>query len=80
MMPGRVGAVALIAFVPPQPRPRGADGAPLLDLSLLRGPVGLLSLSGILRAISFVTFANAMPLWLVARAGSRPTARCCSRR
>ncbi|MFU8887591.1 MAG: MFS transporter [Trueperaceae bacterium] len=72
MIPGVLGGLALIVFVPPQPRQRGADGAPLLDLSLLRGPVGLLSLSGILRAVSFVTFMNAMPLYLVARHGLAP--------
>lgn len=72
MIPGVLGGLALIAFVPPQPRPPGASVAPLLDLSLLRGPVGLLSLSGILRAVSFVTFMNAMPLYLVARHGLAP--------
>ena len=72
MIPGVLGGLALIAFVPPQTRLRGADRPPLLDLSLLRGPVGLLSLSGILRAVSFVTFMNAMPLYLVARHGLAP--------
>jgi MFS transporter, FSR family, fosmidomycin resistance protein len=67
-----LGGLALIAFVP---RSRGSAAPtrpPLLDLSLLRGPVGLLSLSGILRAVSFVTFMNAMPLYLVARHGLAP--------
>jgi len=72
MIPGVLGGLALIVFVPPQPRPRGERWPPLLDLSLLRGPVGLLSLSGILRAVSFVTFMNAMPLYLVARHGLAP--------
>ena len=69
MIPGVLGGLALLAFVPPQPRPRGTPWPPLVDLSLLRGPVGVLAMSGILRAVSFVTFMNAMPLFLVARRG-----------
>jgi MFS transporter, FSR family, fosmidomycin resistance protein len=69
MIPGVLGGLALLAFVPAQPRPQGSAWPPLLDLSLLRGPVGVLAASGILRAISFVTFMNAMPLYLVARHG-----------
>ena len=69
MIPGVLGGVALLAFVPAQPRPRGTPWPPLIDLHLLRGPVGVLATSGILRAVSFVTFVNAMPLYLVARHG-----------
>ncbi len=72
MIPGVLGGLALVVFVPPQPRPRGERWPPLLDLSLLRGPVGVLAASGILRAVSFVTFLNAMPLYLVARHGVAP--------
>ena len=72
MIPGVLGGLALVAFVPAQPRQRGSPWPPLLDLSLLRGPVGVLAASGILRAISFVTFLNAMPLYLVARHGVSP--------
>ncbi len=69
MIPGVLGGLALFAFVPPQPRPRGTPWPPLLDFGLLRGPVGVLAASGILRAMAFVTFMNAMPLYLVARHG-----------
>ncbi len=69
MLPGLVGAVAVYALVPAQPRPPRAERPKLLDLSLLRGPVGLLALAGILRSISFVTFVNAVPLWLVGTRG-----------
>jgi MFS transporter, FSR family, fosmidomycin resistance protein len=72
MIPGVLGGLALIAFVPAQPRPRDTTWPPLLDLSLLRGPVGVLAASGILRSISFVTFLNAMPLYLVTRHGLAP--------
>jgi len=72
MIPGVLGGLALMAFVPAQSRTRGADRPPLVDLSLLRGPVGVLAASGILRAVSFVTFMNAMPLYLVTRHGLSP--------
>ncbi len=74
MVPGVVGAVALYALIPTQPRPPRDQRSKLLDVSLLRGPVGLLAASGILRSISFVTFANAMPLWLVGTRGYAPDA------
>lgn len=69
MIPGVLGGLALMLFVPQQPRPRGEPWPPLLDVSLLRGPVGVLATSGILRAVAFVTFVNAMPLYLVSRHG-----------
>jgi MFS transporter, FSR family, fosmidomycin resistance protein len=72
MIPGVLGGLALFAFVPAQPRPRGERWPPLLDFALLRGPVGVLAVSGILRAIAFVTFVNAMPLYLVTRHGVAP--------
>lgn len=37
----------------------------MLNKQLLVGPVGLLSLTGILSSIAFVTFTSAIPLWLV---------------
>jgi MFS transporter, FSR family, fosmidomycin resistance protein len=69
MLPGLIGAVLLLRCFPPQPRPPRAERGRLLDLSLLRGPVGALAAAGILRSISFVTFANAVPLWLVGTRG-----------
>jgi MFS transporter, FSR family, fosmidomycin resistance protein len=69
MLPGLVGAVLLLRFFPAQPRPPRTERPRLLDLTLLRGPVGVLAASGILRSISFVTFANAVPLWLVGSHG-----------
>jgi FSR family fosmidomycin resistance protein-like MFS transporter len=35
------------------------------DVGLLAGPVGLLTLAGILSSVAFVTFTSAIPLWLV---------------
>jgi MFS transporter, FSR family, fosmidomycin resistance protein len=69
MLPGLVGAALLLRFFPAQPRPPRTERPRLLDLTLLRGPVGGLAASGILRSISFVTFANAVPLWLVGSHG-----------
>lgn len=74
MVPGLLGAVAVYALVPAQLRPPRAQRPKLFDLSLLRGPVGLLALAGILRSISFVTFTNAAPLWLVGSRGFAPDA------
>ncbi|MDF1524174.1 MAG: MFS transporter [Trueperaceae bacterium] len=74
MLPGLVGALALYRWMPAQPRPPRAQRPKLVDLSLLRGPVGLLALAGILRSISFVTFTNAVPLWLVGTRGFAPDA------
>jgi FSR family fosmidomycin resistance protein-like MFS transporter len=74
MVPGLLGAAALYRWMPVQPRPPRAARPKLLDLSLLRGPVGLLALAGILRSISFVTFTNAVPLWLVGTRGFAPDA------
>jgi len=72
MIPGVLGGLALLVFVPAQPRPRGTPWPPLFDLALLRGPVGVLAASGILRAMAFTTFLNAMPLYLVTRHALSP--------
>jgi len=69
MLPGLVGAVLVYRLIPPQPRPERIAQSRLLDLGLLRGPVGVLAASGVLRSISFVTFVNAVPLWLVGSRG-----------
>jgi hypothetical protein len=71
MLPGLVGALRSTASFPLQPRPPRSERPRLLDLSLLRGPVGVLAASGILRSISFVTFANAR----AAVAGGQPRLR-----
>lgn len=71
MIPGVVLGVAMYFLIPPQPKSEATVRAKLFDLGLFRGPVGVLCVSGILRSISYVTFTNAVPLYLVAQ-GARP--------
>lgn len=58
-------AIALFVLSPAQTRARGATRPKVFDVDLFRGPVGVLAFAGILRATAFVSFANAMPLYLV---------------
>lgn len=64
MLPGLVMALLVWWLIPSQ---KGAivKRAGFFDFKLLAGPIGWLALAGILRAIAFVTFQNATPLWLV---------------
>lgn len=71
MIPGVVLGVAMCFLIPPQPKSAATVRPKLFDLGLFRGPVGVLCVSGILRSISYVTFTNAAPLYLVAQ-GARP--------
>lgn len=71
MIPGVVLGVAMFFLIPPQPESAATVRPKLFDLELFRGPVGVLCVSGILRSISYVTFTNAVPLYLVAQ-GARP--------
>ena len=65
MIPGVLLGVAVYLFIAPQERVTGESRPKLFDAQLFLGPVGLLCLVGILRSIAYVTFVNAMPLWLV---------------
>jgi len=58
-------AATLMWLAPAQPRARGAARPKVFDPALFRGPVGALALAGIMRATAFVSFSNAMPLYLV---------------
>jgi MFS transporter, FSR family, fosmidomycin resistance protein len=70
MIPGVILGGLMYILVPSQEeRPSLRGRAKLFDLRLLLGPVGLLSLTGILSSVASVTFNNAMPLWLVQRHG-----------
>ena len=67
-------AAALFAWSPPSRRLTGAERPKLFDIELFAGPVGMLSLAGILRATAFVSFSSAMPLYLVHVRGVAPDA------
>ncbi|ADI16000.1 MFS transporter [Truepera radiovictrix] len=69
MLPGVALGAALLVLAPPQPRLRGAAKPKLFDAALFRGPVGVLCVSGVLRSVAYVTFTNAVPLWLVTTQG-----------
>jgi FSR family fosmidomycin resistance protein-like MFS transporter len=69
LLPGLVLGLVTYLVVPPQPRCAGGGCPKLVDGALIKGPVGLLALAGILASIAFITFTSAMPLWLVAERG-----------
>lgn len=65
MLPAVLAGGLIYFIVPAREQIAPASRPHLLDKQLLLGPVGLLSLTGILSSIAFVTFTNAIPLWLV---------------
>ncbi len=67
-------SAALFAWSPPSTPVRGAERPKLFDAKLFAGPVGLLSLAGMMRATAFVSFSSAMPLYLVNVRGFAPDA------
>ena len=67
MLPGVVLGVAMYFLIPPQPESAATARPKLFDLELFRGPVGVLCVSGTLRSVSYVTFTNAVPLYLVSQ-------------
>jgi MFS transporter, FSR family, fosmidomycin resistance protein len=71
---GIVVSIVLFVFAPTQVTRSGAQAPKVFDPKLFAGPVGLLSLAGIMRATAFVSFSNAMPLFLVNVRGFAPDA------
>lgn len=67
MVPGLILGALLYLLLPASfdARDPGRPHAKLFDLELFLGPIGLLTLAGILRSISWVGFNSAAPLWLV---------------
>lgn len=65
MLPAVLAGGLIYFIVPAREQIAPASRPHLLDKQLLLGPVGLLSLTGILSSIAFVTFTSAVPLWLV---------------
>lgn len=62
---GVITAVILFLKAPPETPVHSAVKPRIFEKSLVFGPVGLLTVAGILRALAFVSFLNAMPLFLV---------------
>lgn len=71
---GVVLGVALLTLAPEQVRPERHARPKLFDRELFAGPVGLLAGVGILRAVAYISFLNAMPLYLVNVRGFAPDA------
>ncbi len=62
---GVLVGLTLFFLAPTQTKSTGAGRTKLFDAKLFVGPVGLLSLAGIMRAVAFISFTSAIPLWLV---------------
>lgn len=71
---GVVLGVVLFLYAPQQERPGRTVRPRIFDPRLFAGPVGMLALVGILRAVAFISFTNAMPLYLVNVRGFAPDA------
>ena len=71
MIPGVLLGIAMYFLIPVQPKTAKTPNRRLFDWDLFRGPVGVLCVSGILRSVSYVTFTNAVPLYLVSQGASR---------
>lgn len=68
-IPGVLIGLVLLFFAPPQARSPKHNRPKLFDLDLFMGPIGVLCAVGVLRSLAYVTFLNAMPLWLVGTQG-----------
>jgi FSR family fosmidomycin resistance protein-like MFS transporter len=66
MLPAVVLGFSMFFIVPSiDPVKPATTSSKRVDFQLLVGPVGLLTLAGIFSTIAYVTFSNAIPLWLV---------------
>ncbi|HEX7003564.1 MAG TPA: MFS transporter [Trueperaceae bacterium] len=62
---GVILGLLLLFLTPRQTQPQASARPRIFDRSLFTGPVGLLALAGTMRAVAFISFTNAMPLYLV---------------
>lgn len=72
MVPGLALAAATFALLPKRSEPHARKRG--FDRELLRGPVGLLTLVGVLSHLPFLTFLSGSALWLVHERGLAPDA------
>ena len=69
MIPGVLLGVVMWHFLPADPSPVAPDRAAKRSRSILRGPVGALTLASGLMALAATTFSAGLPLWLTEHAG-----------
>ena len=69
MVPGVVLGGVMWHFLPADPPPVARDRAAKRPRSILRGPVGALTLASALVALAATTFSAGLPLWLTEHAG-----------
>ena len=69
MIPGVLLGVVMWHFLPADPSPVARDRAAKRSRSILRGPVGTLTLASALMALAATTFSAGLPLWLTEHAG-----------
>src|SRR5690625_109250 len=62
---GIAAGILLLLLAPADRRSPTRAAAKIFDRSVFFGPVGLLAVAGILRAIAFISFTNAIPLFMV---------------
>ncbi len=72
---GVLMATLVFVLTPAFPAPVRPQGHKVFDPQLIRGPVGLLAGAGIMRAMAFITFTNAVPLYLANVRGFAPDAQ-----
>ncbi len=70
MIPGVILALLMFVLVPKVDMSK-IEKRKFFDISLFKGPVGLLAIVGILRSITYVTFSSGTPLWLVSQGIAR---------
>jgi MFS transporter, FSR family, fosmidomycin resistance protein len=68
MVPGVALGIATYLAVPAE-KPEGSERSPVLNLRLITGPVGALTLAATLAGVPFVAFGAGISLWLVAEHG-----------
>jgi MFS family permease len=67
MLPGAALGILALLLIAPQEGCSPEHGCPkLFDARLLAGPVGLLTATEVASSLAYLTFASAVPLWLVA--------------
>ena len=69
MVPGVVLGGVMWHFLPADPPPVARDRTAKRQRSILRGPVGALTLASALAALAATTFSAGLPLWLTEHAG-----------